>query len=365
MESCRPRHGLGATTVTHRSGARMSPWFAPCDVRTRPRWEAGGVSRPSRFATEETKPHRAGIGRSRQWQVVSRVWRAAKQARSNADAVGCTLMHADGTGAIASARLPRFGCAMSAVKCRDGPRPICVHQRVSFCICVGSFFLCRVPRCRRPGRTWPGVGAWRCAFWCMGCFLRGSDWRAAPGDGRIGAWGPGAAVFRALTAGRRTGLPPRCMEEGYRGYCRGSGRQRLRQVRSAGSGFRCMGFAVASAGSVPLSRWAADSRCGRRASRRAGEVRVGVASGFVWGRGWYVAAEGFVVGQWMGLRGRPSWAEAGLLTVMLVLAITFLIYSDALAATGRCDQGMQRAPDEAPVGKPGNEAAPPEQSMWK
>jgi hypothetical protein len=163
--------------------------------------------------------------------------RAAKQERLNADAVRCTLMHADGTGATASARLPGCGCSMSAVKHRAGPRPICVHRRASFCICVESFFPCRVPRCRRPGEAWLGTRASRCAFWCMGCFLRGSDWLAVPGDGRIGAWGPGAGVFRALAAGRRTGLPPRCM-----GFCRGVAHRRLRQAGPDGSIFRCMGF---------------------------------------------------------------------------------------------------------------------------
>jgi hypothetical protein len=115
--------------------------------------------------------------------------RAAKQASSNADAERCTLMHADGTGALASARLPGGGCAMSAVKHRAGPRPIRVHQRASFCICVETCLLCRVPRChcRRPGEAWPGIGAWQRVFWCIGCFRRGRCCRAVPGDGRIGA----------------------------------------------------------------------------------------------------------------------------------------------------------------------------------
>jgi hypothetical protein len=36
-------------------------------ARTRPRREAGGVSRPSRFATEETMPRSVGIDSSRRW----------------------------------------------------------------------------------------------------------------------------------------------------------------------------------------------------------------------------------------------------------------------------------------------------------
>jgi len=67
-------------------------------------------------------------------------------------------MHADGTGAAASARLPGFGSAMSAVKHRAGPRPICVLCVHLFCICVESCFLCRVPHCRRPGEAWSGIG---------------------------------------------------------------------------------------------------------------------------------------------------------------------------------------------------------------
>ena len=61
--------------------------------------------------------------------------RRSKQA-FNADAGRCTPMHADGTRAIASMRLPVGASAMSAVNEHAGLRPISVHRRASACIGV-------------------------------------------------------------------------------------------------------------------------------------------------------------------------------------------------------------------------------------
>jgi hypothetical protein len=64
--------------------------------------------------------------------------------------------------------LPGFGCAMSAVKHRAGPRPIRVFSVHPCCIRVESFLLGRVPHRRRPGEARCGVAAWPCALWRMG-----------------------------------------------------------------------------------------------------------------------------------------------------------------------------------------------------
>jgi hypothetical protein len=94
--------------------------------------------------------------------------------------------------------LPGFGCAMSAVKRRAGPRPIRVLSVYPFCICVESFLLCRVPhRCPR-GTTRCGVRAWRCASWSMRICHGGAFPVLA------------AAAFRRSSAGRRgRGAPVR------------------------------------------------------------------------------------------------------------------------------------------------------------
>jgi hypothetical protein len=236
MSSCRAWHGLRAMTVTPRSGAGSVAAACTMPVSAQGRvgkpaasrgrlvsrqtrqhrvaWESPGavggrvVSRASRFALDEMVMRCVGTGERTGEYLVHGVLVCVRLPSTVAAACGDaskvsrrrSQIHEDGTGAAASARLPGCGCAMSAVKRRAGPRPICVHQRASFCICVESFFLCRMPHCHRPGEAWRGIEAWRCAFWCMGCFRRGSDWRAAPDDRRIGAWGfAGAAHHGRLT----------------------------------------------------------------------------------------------------------------------------------------------------------------------
>jgi len=121
------------------------------------------------------------------WRVATgrpfgRVRRAAKQARKVQRR--CRQMHAkhaDGTCATASARLPKCGCAISAVKDHGGPRPICVLRVHLPASALNPFWLCRAPRWS--AREGHGVARHqavaRCASRCMGCFRRGSGWCAA------------------------------------------------------------------------------------------------------------------------------------------------------------------------------------------
>ncbi len=119
--------------------------------------------------------------------------------------------------------LPGFGCVMSAVKRRAGPRPIRVLSVYPFCICVESFLLCRVPhRCRTGSNpVWrPGLAM---------CLMVHADLsrRRVPcfGGGRLSAVVSGATGPRGRGSARRSS---RC--QGIRrGQRRPDGRSRREQ----------------------------------------------------------------------------------------------------------------------------------------
>jgi hypothetical protein len=90
-------------------------------------------------------------------------------------------MHADGTRATVSTRLPRLGRAVSAVKEHAGLGPICVNQRASDLHLRCLFFAL-------PRAAWEVHGAaWcPCASPCVGSWC--------PEVGTTDGWGGGAAV---------------------------------------------------------------------------------------------------------------------------------------------------------------------------
>jgi hypothetical protein len=120
-------------------------------------------------------------------------WLAAKQARFYAGAGRCTQntrirqQHPPPRG------LPGFGCAMSAVKRRAGPRPIRVFSVYpsAFALSLACRAACRTVAARGAARC--GVGSRRCASWCMRVLSRRR--------GRIGA-----GVLPAPLSRRQGGL---------------------------------------------------------------------------------------------------------------------------------------------------------------
>ena len=187
---------------------------------------------------------------------------AASKKDFTADAGRCTLMHADGTRLTASVRLIRFGRAVSAVDDHAGFRPICVHPRVSACIC-GEVFLACLPRHRphRPAAGQPRAPLrWRWdsspRYRCMGSWRACRDW-PPPGRARLvalaGTTGPDSPVM----AGRASRCSRFCL---HMLAMSPSGRASLHRLvlathESRGGSAVDAGWRVARREALPKWRW--------------------------------------------------------------------------------------------------------------